>query len=101
MTGGKNLKPFTFAREIGKFFLQKKEKNSSIFLIYFQVKVLDTVEVYMGWEWEARILERFCEYVVDGVPGWGVSEWHYRHHGGRPQHLQDQDPEKVKHLPKY
>ena len=55
----------------------------------------------MGWEWEARILERFCEYVVDGVPGWGVSEWHYRHHGGRPQHLQNQDPEKVKHLPKY
>lgn len=68
---------------------------------HIQVKVLDTVEVYMGWEWEARILERFCEYVVDGVPGWGVSEWHYRHHGGRPQHLQDQDPEKVKHLPKY
>ena len=68
---------------------------------FFQVKVLDTVEVFMGWEWEARILERFCEYVVDGVPGWGVSEWHYRHHGGRPQHLQDQDPERVKDLPKY
>ena len=38
------------------------------------VKVVDFAEVYMGWEWEARILERFCTYRVNGVPGWGVSE---------------------------
>ena len=67
----------------------------------FQVKVIDTVEVFIGWEWEARILERFCEYTVDGVPGWGVSEWHYRHFGGRPQQYEDQDPSEVKDVPKY
>lgn len=69
--------------------------------MYFQVKVIDTVEVFIGWEWEARILERFCEYTVDGVPGWGVSEWHYRHFGGRPQKYEDQDPPEVKDVPKY
>ena len=70
-------------------------------ILYFQVKVIDTVEVFIGWEWEARILERFCEYTVDGVPGWGVSEWHYRHFGGRPQKYEDQDPPEVKDVPKY
>ena len=69
--------------------------------VYLQVKVIDTVEVFIGWEWEARILERFCEYTVDGVPGWGVSEWHYRHFGGRPQQYEDQDPPEVKDVPKY
>lgn len=66
-----------------------------------QVKVLDTVEVFIGWEWEARILERFCEYVIDGVPGWGVSEWHYRHYGGRPQEFTSFDPPEIKEVPKY
>ena len=46
----------------------------------------------MGWQWEARILERFCEYVIDGVPGWGVSEWHYRHYGDRPTKYAELDP---------
>ena len=55
----------------------------------------------MGWEWEARILERFCSYEVDGVPGWGVSEWHYRHHGGRPSQYAEKDPENVKDVSKY
>jgi len=66
-----------------------------------QVKVLDTVEVFIGWQWEARILERFCEYVIDGVPGWGVSEWHYRHYGGRPEAHSEADPVGIRHLPKY
>ncbi len=34
-----------------------------------QVKVLDYVEVMFGWEWEAKVVERFCRYTVDGVPG--------------------------------
>lgn len=55
----------------------------------------------MGWQWEARILERFCEYVVDGVPGWGVSEWHYRHYGGRPQAFSKEDPPEISDAPKY
>ena len=65
------------------------------------MKVLDTVEVFIGWEWEARILERFCEYVIDGVPGWGVSEWHYRNHKGRPSQYTEQDPPEISRLLKY
>ena len=67
----------------------------------FQVRTLDTVEVFLGWQWEARILERFCQISVDGVPGWGVSEWHYRNFGGRPQALADKDPEYTKNVEKY
>jgi hypothetical protein len=70
-------------------------------LFLFQIRVLDTVEVFLGWEWEARILERFCEFTVDGVPGWGVSEWHYRNHGGRPKNLTENDPEYTKNVEKY
>jgi hypothetical protein len=66
-----------------------------------QVKVLDTVEVFMGWEWEGRVLERFCEFIVDGVPGWGVSEWHYRNNTGRPKELAEKDPESTKNVEKY
>ena len=55
----------------------------------------------MGWEWEARIIERFCRYEVDGAQGWGVSEWHFRHHGGRPLCYADKDPENVRNKPKY
>ena len=55
----------------------------------------------MGWEWEATVIERFCEYEVDGVPGWGVSEWHFRHHGGRPSLYADKDPDHIRNLPKY
>ena len=55
----------------------------------------------MGWQWEARILERFCEYVIDGVPGWGVSEWHYRHYAGRPEAYSNADPVEIRNVPKY
>lgn len=33
---------------------------------------------YMGKEWDAKIYERFCTYSVNGVKGWGISEWDYR-----------------------
>ena len=69
--------------------------------ILLKVRVLDSVEVFMGWEWESRIIERFCKYEVDGVPGWGVSEWQYRNHGGRPSSYADKDPEYVKNQSKY
>jgi hypothetical protein len=32
----------------------------------------------MGVDWDAKIYERFCEYKVNGVRGWGISEWEYR-----------------------
>ncbi|CAL1532789.1 unnamed protein product [Lymnaea stagnalis] len=33
---------------------------------------------YMGQDWDAKIYERFCNYLVNGVKGWGISEWDYR-----------------------
>ena len=36
-----------------------------------------------------------------GFLGWGVSEWHYRHHGGRPEAHSQADPVGIRHLPKY
>lgn len=66
-----------------------------------RVKVLEFAEVFMGWDWEARILERFCEYRVNGIKGWGVSEWHYRNFSGRPLEFADKDPSHVKNAEKY
>ena len=34
---------------------------------------------YMGQDWEARIHERMCFFKVNGVKGWGISEWDYRY----------------------
>ena len=34
--------------------------------------VLDSAEVFFGWDWEARVVERFARYTVDGVDGWGM-----------------------------
>ncbi|KAF0287947.1 hypothetical protein FJT64_013635 [Amphibalanus amphitrite] len=56
------------------------------------VKVEDVQEVYIGWEWEARILERRCSYRVNGLSAHGVSEWYYRHHGGRPERYAERRP---------
>jgi len=67
-----------------------------------QVKVLDFAEVFMGWEWEARILERFCEYKVNGVGGWGVSEWHYNNKTvSRPDECVSADPVHTRNVKKY
>ena len=40
--------------------------------------MLDCPIFYMGVEWDAKIYERFCQYSVNGVKGWGISEWDYR-----------------------
>ncbi|XP_034240490.1 uncharacterized protein LOC117644891 [Thrips palmi] len=38
---------------------------------------------YVGWRWEARMVERFMSYEVNGVRGRGVSEFHYHNDSGR------------------
>jgi len=63
---------------------------------YIQVQVLHTQELYMGWEWEARIVERRCKFIVDGVEGYGISECQYRNTTGRPVQHSKTDPEWVK-----
>ncbi|PSN35517.1 hypothetical protein C0J52_18435 [Blattella germanica] len=53
---------------------------------------------YKGWKWEARLVERFVKYIVNGIPGRGVSEFHYYNKGGRPQYIADKDPDWFKRL---
>ncbi|XP_041987767.1 uncharacterized protein LOC121739387 [Aricia agestis] len=48
---------------------------------------------YVSDEWEARMVERFCKFIVNGVPGRGVNEFHYRHTDGRPESAAKNDPE--------
>ncbi|XP_072947825.1 uncharacterized protein [Epargyreus clarus] len=48
---------------------------------------------YVSDEWEARMVERFCKFLVNDVPGRGVSEFHYRHKDGRPESVAKNDPE--------
>jgi hypothetical protein len=47
---------------------------------------------YVGWKWEARMVERFVRYIVNGIPGQGVSEFHYYNKGGRPSSVAENDP---------
>ncbi|ODN00790.1 hypothetical protein Ocin01_05886 [Orchesella cincta] len=63
---------------------------------YVQVKVLETLELNIGFEWEARIVERRCKFTIDGVEGYGISECMYRHPGGRPLEHSKSDPESIK-----
>lgn len=60
------------------------------------MKVLESLELHIGWEWEAKIVERRCKFVVDGVEGYGISECMYRHTTGRPEEFAKTDPEWVK-----
>ncbi|CAK1544878.1 unnamed protein product [Leptosia nina] len=48
---------------------------------------------YVSQEWEAKMRERFCKYIVNGISGRGVSEFHYRHKDGRPESAAKTDPE--------
>jgi len=57
----------------------------------FHVKcyVLDAPIFYMGLNWEARIHERMCVFDVNGIKGWGISEWDYRNETGKPDHFKE------------
>jgi len=63
---------------------------------YIQVQVLETYELFIGWEWEARIVERRCRFLVDGIEGIGISECQYRGLDGRPEQYAKNDPEWTK-----
>ncbi|KAJ9579215.1 hypothetical protein L9F63_024679 [Diploptera punctata] len=67
---------------------------------YVQVNVKDVPEFFMGWEWEARVVEQLAQFTVNGVRGWGAAEWEYRHLEGRPDHVSTADPSWTKQLNK-
>jgi hypothetical protein len=73
-----------------------KVKATNGHTYYVQVKVLETQELYIGWEWEARIVERRCKFTVDGIEGYGISECMYRNVTGRPEEYKKTDPEWVR-----
>ncbi|KAK8403951.1 hypothetical protein O3P69_000185 [Scylla paramamosain] len=67
-----------------------------------EVEVVASPQHYLGWDWEARMVETWVKYRVDGVSGAGICEWNYRHCEGRPEELNTQDPEwAAKYRPKY
>uniref|UniRef100_A0A1I8HF68 tRNA-synt_2 domain-containing protein n=1 Tax=Macrostomum lignano TaxID=282301 RepID=A0A1I8HF68_9PLAT len=43
-----------------------------------QCRAADQAVFCMGTAAEVRIYERFCDFEVNGIRGWGVSEWCYR-----------------------
>lgn len=57
-----------------------------------EVSVLEAPEFYIGWEWETRVVERMATFRINGRKGWGLAEWEYRHHGGRPRAYSVGDP---------
>lgn len=57
-----------------------------------EVCIVEAPEFYIGWEWEARLVERFATFKLNGRKGWGVTEWYYRHNGGRPHVYAASDP---------
>ncbi|XP_023703367.1 uncharacterized protein LOC111862314 isoform X2 [Cryptotermes secundus] len=59
---------------------------------HVQVDIAESFEFFMGWEWEARIVENLAHFTVNGVAGWGAVEWEYRHLGGRPGEVASNDP---------
>ncbi|XP_064628452.1 uncharacterized protein LOC135488020 [Lineus longissimus] len=65
--------------EVFDFNFKAGDKN-----YHLECRRLDSVRFYMGIDWSARIHERFCKFVVNGVEGWGISEWDYRRDGGNP-----------------
>lgn len=49
-----------------------------------QVKVHTRLDFLMGESGEARIVELYSDFNVNGVSGWGVAEWEYRNVNGKP-----------------
>jgi len=56
--------------------------------------VIESPIFYIGENWEARIHERMCKFTVNGVPGWGISEWNYRNKTGKPDLYRRESPSK-------
>lgn len=53
---------------------------------------------YVGWDWEVKMVERFVKYTVNGIRGQGVSEFNYKHRGGRSFLMILDDPDWFKSL---
>ncbi|XP_077291561.1 uncharacterized protein LOC143914977 isoform X2 [Arctopsyche grandis] len=66
-----------------------------------EVQVHHQSEHFVSNHWDARMVERFVHYKVNGVQGWGVSEFHYNNKKGRPEKYRENDPTWYKSLHDY
>lgn len=48
-----------------------------------EVNTRTETELYMGEESECRLVEKWCNFKVNGVAGWGAAEWQYKNDSGR------------------
>jgi hypothetical protein len=53
-------------------------KNTGGNEYHVQVNVKAETAHYLGDEFEAKNVERFVNYEVNGIPGSGITEWNYR-----------------------
>ncbi|CAG0888203.1 unnamed protein product [Cyprideis torosa] len=70
---------------------------------HVQVNVLYEPEFRIGWDWEARIMERMSRVRVNGIEGWGITEWAYGippEQQGRPEEYRMKDPDRTRDIPK-
>lgn len=50
---------------------------------HVECEVLHRPVFYLGREWEGKVYEQMCRYNVNGVKGYGFSEWEYRNLAGK------------------
>lgn len=66
-----------------------------------QVVVEDEVIHFTGWRWQAKMIERFAKFYVNGIKGKGISEFNYTDKNRiRPEHISKNDPDWFKELKK-
>ncbi|XP_022918645.2 uncharacterized protein [Onthophagus taurus] len=57
-----------------------------------KVHVKESPHFYISKDWEAKLFERLCTFKVNGLKGWGGSEWMYRNIEGK--HVLDYEKNK-------
>ncbi|XP_075225831.1 uncharacterized protein LOC142326986 [Lycorma delicatula] len=66
-----------------------------------QVSVEHEVIHYVGWRWQAKMIERFVKFDVNGIKGRGMSEFNYSDKNRkRPDDVSINDPDWFKQLDK-
>ncbi|XP_005176834.2 uncharacterized protein LOC101894637 [Musca domestica] len=68
---------------------------------FVQIQVEDCAVRYMGGNWESKVYNQFFRCTVNGVQGHGITEYLYRHNGGRPEEVCHQDPEWYQRIRKF
>lgn len=68
---------------------------------FVQIKVEDSAVRYVGGNWESKIFNQFVSCTINGIQGQGITEYLYRHNGGRPDEVCAHDPEWYQRIRKF